>query len=55
MFTDDPKLTPRQARRMTRDRGGSGLSRPLMKAGVWQVSRDIHLGRNIPGDPACGA
>lgn len=55
MFSDDPKLTPRQVQRLARDRGGPGISRPLMKDGVWHVSRDIHLGRNIPGYPACGA
>ncbi|MBB2486183.1 hypothetical protein H5407_13250 [Mitsuaria sp. WAJ17] len=55
MFADDPKLTPRQVQRIARNRGGNGISLPVRQDGVWQVQRDIHLGRNIPGDPACGA
>lgn len=55
MFTDDPKLTPKQIRRIAKDRGGNGISTPLRKDGVWYVSRDIHLGRNIPGYRECGS
>ena len=53
MFTDDPKLTPKQIRRIARNRGGNGISTPLKKDGVWYVTRDIHLGQNIPGYRAC--
>ena len=55
MFTDDPKLTAKQIGRIAKDRGGNGISTPLRKGGVWQVSRDIHLGRNIPGYRECGS
>ncbi|MBB1062051.1 hypothetical protein H4F98_15865 [Lysobacter spongiae] len=53
MFTDDPKLTPKQIARIAKDRGGNGISTPIQHEGVWYVTRDIHLGRNIPGYPAC--
>ncbi len=53
MFTDDPKLTPTQIRRIARNRGGNGISTPLRKDGVWYVVRDIQLGQNIPGYRAC--
>ena len=53
MFTDDPKLTPKQIRRIAKNRGGNGISTPLKKDGVWYVTRDIHLGHNIPGYRAC--
>lgn len=53
MFTDDPKLTPMQIRRIARNRGGHGVSTPLRKEGVWYVTRDIRLGQNIPGYRVC--
>lgn len=53
MFTDDPKLTPVQIRRIARNRGGNGISTPVLRAGTWQVQRDIHLGENIPGYRDC--
>ncbi len=52
MFTDDAKLTPGKTARLTH-RGGNGVSTPVKKDGVWAVSRDIHLGKNIPGYRAC--
>ncbi len=55
MFTDDPKLTPVQIKRIARNRGGSGISTPVREDGVWRVTRDIHLGRNIAGHRPCGA
>lgn len=55
MFTDDPKLTPKQIQRIAKNRGGNGISTPVRKEGVWQVRRDIHLGQHIPGYRACGA
>lgn len=46
-FEDDP-LNPR---RRGPERGGNGLMLPVRRDGVWQVRRDILLGRNIPGYP----
>jgi protocatechuate 3,4-dioxygenase beta subunit len=53
MFTDDPKLTPKQIKRLAKNRGGNGISTPHKKDGVLYVIRDIHLGENIPGYRAC--
>ena len=53
MFTDDPKLTSKQIKRIAKNRGGNGISTPLRKDGVWYVTRDIHLGQNIPGYRVC--
>lgn len=52
MFRDDPKLTPRQAQAMSHGRGGSGLSTPERRNGVWIVRRDIVLGMGISGYPS---
>jgi protocatechuate 3,4-dioxygenase beta subunit len=52
-FMDDPLNTPESAQQQARARGGSGLVRPELREGVWQVRRDIHLGRGIPGYPSC--
>jgi len=53
MFRDDPKLTPSWIRRIAKDRGGDGISMPARKNGIWHVTRDIELGKNIPGYSAC--
>ena len=53
MFRDDPKLTPKQIRRIAKNRGGNGISTPVKRDGVWYVTRDIHLGQSIPGYRAC--
>jgi len=53
MFSDDPKLTPAQI--SGTGRGGNGIATPARRDGVWYVTRDIHLGRNIPGYRACGS
>jgi protocatechuate 3,4-dioxygenase beta subunit len=54
-FTDDPRLTPALRARSGLLRGGSGVVNPVRDAGgVWQASRDIHLGENIPGYASCG-
>jgi protocatechuate 3,4-dioxygenase beta subunit len=55
MFRDDPKLTPTQIRRIAKNRGGSGISTPVRKDGIWYVTRDIHLGSGIAGYRACRA
>ena len=54
LFTDDPMLTEEE-RGERPERGGSGLTTPTrdQAIGTWQVVRDIHLGRNIPGYPGC--
>jgi protocatechuate 3,4-dioxygenase, beta subunit len=50
VFEGDPRLSTRHRRDPSSARGGSGLTRPQRDAdGVWQVRRDIFLGRNIPG------
>lgn len=52
IFTDDPKLDERARRQMRQGRGGDGLCTPQRDSGgVWQVQRDIHLGRGIAGYP----
>ena len=53
LFRDDPHLTPAVARKMDHGRGGSGIVTPERVADGWQATRDIVLGRNIPGYPAC--
>ena len=53
MFKDDPLLSAAQIR--SRDnRGGNGIGTPVRHKGVWHITRDIHLGQNIPGYPSCG-
>ena len=54
LFTDDPLLTPGERRRQT-GRAGNGIATPTRSNGRWQVTRDIQLGKNIPGYPKCGA
>lgn len=51
VFTDDPKLTSAYIRDHDTGRGGSGIASPQRWDGVWQVRRDITLGRRIPGHP----
>ena len=53
LFRDDERLSAQQARQHDRGRGGSGIAMPQRREGVWQVSRDIELGRNIPGYDGC--
>lgn len=54
MFTDDPLLTAKEIQRHRTGRGGDGIVTPVRRNGVWQVTRDIRLGSNIPGYPKCG-
>lgn len=50
-FVDDPLLT-QEERASEEGRGGSGLVDPTVDAeGAWNVRRDIHLGRGVPGYP----
>jgi protocatechuate 3,4-dioxygenase beta subunit len=53
MFKDDPRLTAKQIDRLTLGRAGSGISMPIRYQGIWYITRDIYLGLNIPGYPAC--
>jgi len=55
MFADDPKLSIKQIKGSAMARGGNGISTPVRKDGVWLVTRDIHLGKNIPGYRPCGS
>ena len=51
-FSDDPRLGDAERGQGGR-RGGSGLVTPVRDAdGVWVVTRDIHLGENVPDHPA---
>ncbi|HOV96739.1 MAG TPA: hypothetical protein PK789_08235 [Thermomonas sp.] len=52
MFLDDPKLSAEE-RRHARGTGGSGLLRPRLINGVWQVERTVVLGLGVPGHSAC--
>ena len=49
VFDDDPDLSPRLRKRSKTGRAGSGLTYPTNRDGVWQIRRDIVLGKNIPG------
>jgi protocatechuate 3,4-dioxygenase beta subunit len=48
LFEDDPLLSA-QARSSQEGRGGPGIITLEKKEGVWYGSRDIELGKNIPG------
>lgn len=52
MFDDDPLLTPAFRRTQTM-RGGPGIVTATRAGGRWLATRDIHLGRNIPGHAGC--
>jgi protocatechuate 3,4-dioxygenase beta subunit len=53
MFRDDPRLTQESVRELTLGRGGEGIGRPLFHNGVWYITRDIVLGKNIPNYFSC--
>lgn len=52
MFLDDPLLTKAEVASRPK-RGGAGIGAPLRHKGVWHITRDIHLGQNIPGYRSC--
>ena len=52
VFSDDRRLTPENRKRYVTGRGGDGLVTPTLEEGVLLVTRDIYLGKNIPGYPA---
>ncbi len=47
VFDDDPLLT-KSERDRKKNRGGSGLVKPIMKGGISTIERDLFLGLNIP-------
>jgi protocatechuate 3,4-dioxygenase beta subunit len=51
MFSDDRRLTPENRKRLA-GRGGDGIVTPTVESGILVVTRDIYLGKNIPGYPA---
>jgi protocatechuate 3,4-dioxygenase beta subunit len=53
VFTDDPRLTPQKLKTQSNGRAGSGVSTPTKRDGKWFVTRDIQLGKDIPGYPDC--
>jgi protocatechuate 3,4-dioxygenase beta subunit len=53
MFSDDPRLTPERIRRLTLGRGGNGVGQPLLRDGVWYITRDVVLGKNVPDHKDC--
>ncbi len=55
MFKDDPGLTQESVRKLTLGRSGSGIGRPILRDGIWYITRDIVLGENIPGYDNCGS
>lgn len=49
VFTDDPLLTRKYVEQQS-GRGGDGVAEPVRDAsGTWRVTRDVVLGKNIPG------
>ncbi len=51
-FDDDPRLTAEARGTPGNGRAGNGIAHPTRDAnGVWQVTRDIILGMNIPNYP----
>jgi protocatechuate 3,4-dioxygenase beta subunit len=52
-FSDDPRLTATMLSRVRHGRGGDGVVTPTRVKGVWQATRDIVLGKGIPGYTAC--
>lgn len=55
LFSDDVALNAETRDQHFENRGGAGITTPKRTDGVWQVTRDIHLGLNIAGYPNCTA
>jgi protocatechuate 3,4-dioxygenase, beta subunit len=51
-FEDDERLSASERAELRTGRGGSGLVRPRRVNGIWLVTRDIVLGKEVPGYPA---
>lgn len=54
VFTDDPRLTPQMRKLVVHGLGGSAVVTPRKAGRAWKVERDIALGEQIEGYPACG-
>jgi protocatechuate 3,4-dioxygenase beta subunit len=52
VFSDDRRLTPENQKRYVTGRGGDGLVTPAVESKILTVTRDIFLGRNVPGYPS---
>jgi protocatechuate 3,4-dioxygenase beta subunit len=51
-FADDPLLSGTERQRLAAGRrGGAGLATPRRDGEVWVVTRDIVLGKGVPGHP----
>ena len=50
MFSDDRRLGP-EARKQLTGRGGDGIVTPVLDNKTLTVTRDIYLGKNVPGYP----
>jgi protocatechuate 3,4-dioxygenase beta subunit len=51
-FAGDPRLSDADRRETEDGRGGNALAEPRRNEdGIWVVTRDIVLGRNVPGYP----
>ncbi len=48
LFDDDPYLTEKE-RSSQPGRGGVGIMKPVKEGAVWKATRDIVLGKNVPG------
>lgn len=46
-FEDDPLLTKSKIDKLN-ERGGSGIVVPVFENGIFNINRDIYLGKNIP-------
>ena len=51
VFSDDRRLTPENRKRFP-GRGGDGVVTPALESKILTVTRDIYLGKNVPGYPA---
>lgn len=47
VFDDDPILTPAKREKL-RNRGGSGIMKPIVEDDILSIRRDIILGHNVP-------
>jgi protocatechuate 3,4-dioxygenase beta subunit len=54
LFDDDRRLDAQHRNKATTARGGSGIVAPRRdEHGIWHATRDIQLGRNVPGYQGC--
>lgn len=56
IFDDDPnylRFPPGQLQSATHGKGGTGVTKLRRRGEGWEVTRDIHLGEDLPDYPAC--